>query len=959
MGFFKSFFKALTNIGTILTAVAIVAIAGPIAGFSYLSSIAIYAAANAALSALSPKPRMPDMSGYGAFVGEATNRTQMIKQPAQPRRVIYGQVRVSGVLSYVSTTNSDKTLHLIIACATHEVESFDRFQIDGLTVSTLAANGDILDAKYRKGQTLTGDALVQIKTHTGADDQLADTFLTQRVTEWTSEHRLRGIAYIYAQLEFDQDAFPQGLPNISATIRGKKVFDPRDSSTSFTANSALCIRDFLTDTRYGLGCSADEIDDTSFIAAANICDELITLASGGLSAAVTEHRYTCNGSFETNETPKQVLENMLTSCAGILTYTNGKFRLLVGAFRAASISLDENDFHGPVTIDAKQSMGESYNTVKGVYSPVDNGYVATDYPPVTSSTFVTEDNGETRTFDYDLPFTTSTATAQRLAKIALFRNRQQVVLKGQLSMKGFDLAIGDSVQVTFDRYGFTNKIFEVAEWNIAVVGGQNLGVEVTLRETASAVYDWNAEESYFNEDNSTLPDPFTIPAPTLVTSDFVQTLQQGAITSLRATVTSTSTYASQFEVQAKLTTDTQYTSMGTQAANIFDLVNVPSGVTFDVRARAISSFGIRSPFTTVQHTVTGKGTTQPSNVSDFTLDYLGSNALLTWTPVTDQDLSHYVIRHQNVTSGGDFSSGITLAQKVSRPANSVIVPALEGTYFCVAVDKYGNNSATAAQTIGIIDQAPVAANFKVVNTSTQNPTFGGTKTNVIKPSDEDVLVLETTILFDSGTGLFDDAAGLFDGGVDGVVATSGTYDFDAPIDLTAKQTARITFNITQTRRQYDVVKPSSQATTDCELLVATTDDDPASGSATFTAFSRVVAGDYSARGFKFRLKLTTTDIDDTPVVSAVSVSLSLEKQTQSEGNVSSGTASTGKVITFPNQFGSIDGITIMGQNMNSGEFYTITNKTTSGFTITFKEASGTVVDRTFDYVAQGHGKIAV
>ena len=51
---------------------------------------------------------------------------------------------------------------------------------------------------------------------------------------------------------------------------------------------------------------------------------------------------------------------------------------------------------------------------------------------------------------------------------------------------------------------------------------------------------------------------------------------------------------------------------------------------------------------------------------------------------------------------------------MSRPANSVIVPALEGTYFCVAVDKFGNNSATAAQTIGIIDQSPVAAEFKVV-----------------------------------------------------------------------------------------------------------------------------------------------------------------------------------------------------------------------------------------------------
>ena len=411
-------------------------------------------------------------------------------------------------------------------------------------------------------------------------------------------------------------------------------------------------------------------------------------------------------------------------------------------------------------------------------------------------------------------------------------------------------------------------------------------------------------------------------------------------------------------MEAKKATDTTFISLGTQKAGIYELVNVQAGATYDIRARSISTFQTRSPFATATHTIAGKGTSAPSNVADFTLDYLGANALLSWTPVTDQDLSHYVIRHQPVTSGGDFSSGITIAQKVSRPANSVIVPALEGTYFCVAVDKYGNNSALAAQTIGVIDEAPVAANYKVVATNTQSPNFNGAKTNVIKPSDEDVLVLETTILFDSGAGLFDAAAGLFDGGAGGVVTTEGFYDFDSAVDLTAKQTARISFNLTQTRRQYDVQKPTSQATTDCELLIATTNDDPASGSASFTAFSKVVAGDYSARGFKFRLKMTTSDIDDTPVVSVLTVNLSLEKRTESEGNIASGTASGGKVVAFPKRFGSIDGITIMGQNMNSGEFYQITNKTTQGFTITFKESNGTVVNRTFDYVAQGHGKIS-
>lgn len=946
MGFFKSFFKALTNPKTLITA-AVMAFINPVAAFSYLTSVAIYAAASAALTALSPVPEMPNLGGYGDYVSEASSRTQMIKQPAQPRRVAYGKVRVSGVLSYISTTDSDSVLHLVISLVTHEINRFVSFRIDESNL-TMQGNQVSAPSRFKDGST----KLVEINSHNGSDTQAADTRLTQRVKEWTTAHRLRGIAYMYAQLKFNSDAFPQGLPNISAVIEGKKVFDPRTSTTAYSNNAALCIRDYLTDTRYGLACSASEIDDTSFIAAANVCDENVTLAAGG-----TQKRYTLNGTFQTNGAPKKIIENMLTSCGGILTYTNGKFRLLVAEYRSPSITLTQDDFHGPIQLAATQSQQENYNSIKGVYSPESNGFVATDYPPITSSTFVSEDNGETRYLDYDLPYTTNSPRAQRLAKIILYRNRQQVVLQCQLSMKGFDLAVGDTCYVTLSRYGFNNKVFEVAEWNVAVVGGSDLGVDVTLRETNSAVYDWNADETDFQEDNSTLPDPFVIPAPIVTATDIVQTFQQGAITTLQVNVSSPSVYANQFEVEARKVGDTTFTALGTQKGNIYELVNVQDATTYDIRARSISTFQTRSPYTTIQHTVAGKGATLPSNVSDFTLDYLGPNALLTWTPVTDQDLSHYVIRHQAVTSGGSFSNGITLAQKVSRPANSVIVPALEGTYFCVAVDKYGNNSGTAAQAIGIIDQAPIAANFKQIASSTESPAFNGVKTNVIKPSDEDVLILSTTILFDSGQGLFDDAAGLFDGGPDGVVSNTGFYDFDSVIDLTAKQTARISFNITITRRQYDAIKPASQGTTDAQLLVATTDDDPTSGSATFTAFSRVVAGDYTARGFKFRLEMSTIDIDDTPVVSALTVNLSLEKRTESEGNISSGTSASGKVVTYPNAFGSIDGISIAGQNMNSGEFYQITNKTATGFTIVFKESNGTVVDRTFDYTAQGHGRV--
>ena len=61
-------------------------------------------------------------------------------------------------------------------------------------------------------------------------------------------------------------------------MRGKKVFDPRTGLTSFSSNPALCIRDYLL-SDYGLGAALDEIDEASFIAAANLCDEPVQAAA--------------------------------------------------------------------------------------------------------------------------------------------------------------------------------------------------------------------------------------------------------------------------------------------------------------------------------------------------------------------------------------------------------------------------------------------------------------------------------------------------------------------------------------------------------------------------------------------------------------------------------------------------------------------------------------------------------
>lgn len=210
----------------------------------------------------------------------------------------------------------------------------------------------------------TSELTVRIKQHLGSDTQQADADLVSEVSQWTTSHMLSGIAYLYVKLKYDADVFPQGIPNISAEIKGKKVLDFRTGSTAFSKNPALILYDYLSDTRFGLSVPTTQIDTTSFTTVADICDEDIALSAGG-----TENRYEANGIVFSNVEPMRAIDEITGSMLGILSYSNGKFILAGGKYVAPSITLDEDDFRGGITIQTKQSRRNLFNTVK-VYSQV-------------------------------------------------------------------------------------------------------------------------------------------------------------------------------------------------------------------------------------------------------------------------------------------------------------------------------------------------------------------------------------------------------------------------------------------------------------------------------------------------------------------------------------------------------------------------------------------------------------
>ena len=110
-------------------------------------------------------------------------------------------------------------------------------------------------------------------------------------------------------------------------------------------------------------------------------------------------------------------------------------------------------------------------------------------------------------------------------------------------------------------------------------------------------------------------------------------------------------------------------------------------------------------------------------------------------------------------------------------------------------------------------------------------------------------------------------------------------------------------------------------------------------------------GDYTARYYKFQLLMQSDDGGATPLVSVLSVTVDMEDRITSESNVSSGTSV--KTITFPITYKIVPAIGVTAQNMTTGEVYTITNKSTTGFQIAFTNSSGSGVSRTFDYIASG------
>jgi hypothetical protein len=801
-----------------------------------LGYLAATAATSMALNALIPKPKL-----QGVNRGYQTNA----RGSALDHQIIYGRVKTGGAIIYNEATGvNNKDLHRIIAYAGHEVTSFDEIYVNDEVV-TLDGTGNVISpAKY--------DGLIRIKEHLGSPSQTADTYLVAESDGlWTTQHTLNGIAYLYIRLSFSSDAFPNGVPEITATIKGKKIYDPRDGTTAWSDNPALCIRDYIT-SGYGLGEDAAQLDDTLVSAAANVCDETDT------EAGTT--RYTCNGAFLTSATPYDMLNDLLTSMGGMLWYAQGKWRMKPAYWTEPVLSLTNDDLRSGLNVSTRHSRRDNFNIVKGTFRGEESNWQVTDYPEVKNTDFINADGGQESTADIDLPFTDNSIEARRTARIALERNRQQLTVQASFGLRALAVQVGDNVTLTVPRMGWDNKEFEVISWNFGLVDTLDLQVTMTLREISESVFDEVDDGIVYERDNTTLLSPFEVPGVGLGATVVAKVFAEKLVNELTLTVTSASDLRiDSVEVQYKAVADTDYTTVGSGELGKFVIIDLEKGF-YDARARAINTFGVKGEWEYLFNIEVDALSDPPANITNFIRELSAGTIFFSWDAVPDLDLSYYSVKHNPNTSGATWGNSSTVITKVARPSTVASLPARSGTFLIKAYDKNGNESVAATNLVVLPTELPPLGTSQ---TLTEDPTFTGSKTNLSVVSSQ----LEIT-----------DASG---------ATPSGTYLFSTYLDTGSSRTVRATGEVTFERiykagtllwdaipQNWDTWPDNFDTWTDEDaafgdvsvtVYVRATPDDPA-GSPTWGSWQVAASVDIVGRAFEFKAELASTNTNFSPSV---------------------------------------------------------------------------------------------
>lgn len=429
-----------------------------------------------------PKKRGQGQQARGLMVNKNSN--------SDPIPVIYGRKRMGGTRVYVESSNGSgdtsgtNQLNMVLALCEGEMGAIRKVVFnDEVTWEGSTADGALssLTGKYASKTTMV--------YHSGSDSQSVDTMIQTSVdaSNWGSNHKLGGVAYLAIKLEADAEVWEGGLPLVTVELDGKKIADVSDvgSGDSVTSgadqNPVDAIYDYLTNSRYGKGIPASEIDLSSFQSARTYCAS----------------RYAINGDLDTSQQMYDNINELLDSCNGLLVYTAGTYRLRIRQASEPSVfTYNKDNIIGQIEIglpDVTTKLNKVTTTFQNKDLDTGNGYSAYNDDvkiiPVDGDTareaFLTDDNSRVLEARIENRMVTDPALIQTLAEYKLDASRKQFGVSFEAAHNAIQVEAGDIVTLQHDDITLFNsgKLFRVLSLTVTA----NNTIDVVLQEYDSSI----------------------------------------------------------------------------------------------------------------------------------------------------------------------------------------------------------------------------------------------------------------------------------------------------------------------------------------------------------------------------------------------------------------------------------------------------------------------------------------
>jgi hypothetical protein len=510
----KKLFKTVGLIATVVAGAALVAtgIGSALGGTMMFtafgasvaaSTIATVAGVVSLGASMLSRPKAPATST------ESTDRLSVSMDPRTPRKFVLGRTAMATDIRDQEFSNNQEYLHRFVVTSSHKASAIEEIWFDDKKAWSSSGGVTSDFAGYLTvTPILEGSAAnaINLSARMGA---------TRRYT---------GLSYVYFRFKLTgnskkaESPFAQSIPTRVTIIgKGAPTYDPRLDSTvaggsgthraadqttwvwndAASRNPALQLLWYLLGWRIknpvtnewrlvvGKGIPAARIDLASFITAANLCDEPVTLAAGG-----TQPRYRSDGVFSEADATGTVLDQLKAAMNAELDDVDGKIRITVlhNDLATPIADFNDDDILGGFTWDQTAPLDETYNVVRGTFidPSTTSLYQAVDFPEVRIDSLDGIDRIET----VDFQTVQDASQAQRLVKQRIARMLYSGRFTATFSYRAWKVQKNDVIRLTFEALGWTNKLFRVIETAVQVDGQ----VPMVLQVENADIYLWDRGE---------------------------------------------------------------------------------------------------------------------------------------------------------------------------------------------------------------------------------------------------------------------------------------------------------------------------------------------------------------------------------------------------------------------------------------------------------------------------------